>query len=70
MIMVVLMCLKSQLITDYIHNKKIDWKDYGLSFLASLYYLADNYDISELSQETVASIPEHEVSDENVREGC
>ena len=55
---------------EYIYNKKIVWKDYGLSFLASLYYLADKYDISELRQEIIASIPEHKVSEENVRGGC
>ena len=55
---------------EYIYNKKMDWKDYKLTFLASLYYLADKYDISELRQEIIASIPEHKVSEENVRGGC
>ena len=35
-----------------------------------IYNLADKYDISELRQEIIASIPEHKVSEENVRGGC
>ena len=51
---------------DFIYNKKMTWNDYELSFLASLYYVADKYDISELRDEIIASIPEHEITDENV----
>jgi len=51
---------------DYIYNKEMDWDGHELSFLASLYYVADKYDISELREEIIASIPEHKVSDENV----
>jgi len=51
---------------DYIYNKDMDWDGHELSFLASLYYVADKYDISELREEIIASIPEHKVSDENV----
>ena len=51
---------------EYIYNKKMNWKDYKLTFLAYLSYLAEKYDISELRQEIISSIPEHRVSDENV----
>jgi len=51
---------------NYIYNKGMDWDECELSFLASLYYLADKYDISELREEIIASIPEHKINDENV----
>jgi len=51
---------------EFIYNKPVDWKNYKLSFLTSLYYLADKYDISELRKQILTSIPEHKVSAENV----
>jgi len=51
---------------EYIYNKKIEWIDYDLNFLSSLYYLADLYDIEELRLKVIASIPEYEVSEQNV----
>jgi len=53
---------------EYIYNKKLVFKDASLNFLASLYYLADKYNIKDLRDEIVASIPEHEVTKENVLE--
>jgi len=53
---------------EYIYNKKLVFKDISLSFLASLYYLANKYNIEDLRDEIVASIPEHEVTKENVLE--
>jgi len=53
---------------EYVYNKKLVFKDISLSFLASLYYLANKYNIEDLRDEIVASIPEHEVTKENVLE--
>eukprot|EP00092_Neocalanus_flemingeri_P027025 GFUD01029306.1.p1 GENE.GFUD01029306.1~~GFUD01029306.1.p1 ORF type:complete len:273 (-),score=65.78 GFUD01029306.1:19-837(-) len=55
-----------QVMVDFIHNKQPDWKDCDLSFLASLYYLADKYNIEELRDKIIASIPEQEVTKDNV----
>eukprot|EP00092_Neocalanus_flemingeri_P029234 GFUD01031737.1.p1 GENE.GFUD01031737.1~~GFUD01031737.1.p1 ORF type:complete len:274 (+),score=69.56 GFUD01031737.1:52-873(+) len=51
---------------EYIYNKKLDWMDYNLGFLSSLYYAAEKFNIEELREEIIASIPEHEVSEENL----
>eukprot|EP00092_Neocalanus_flemingeri_P063817 GFUD01077290.1.p1 GENE.GFUD01077290.1~~GFUD01077290.1.p1 ORF type:complete len:278 (-),score=70.22 GFUD01077290.1:20-853(-) len=51
---------------QYIYHKKLDWMEYDLSFLSSLYYLAEKFIIEELREEIIASIPKHEVSEENV----
>jgi len=51
---------------EYIYNKKIKWIDYDFNFLSSLYYVADLYDIEKLRLEVLASIPEHDVSEQNV----
>eukprot|EP00092_Neocalanus_flemingeri_P018914 GFUD01020486.1.p1 GENE.GFUD01020486.1~~GFUD01020486.1.p1 ORF type:complete len:272 (+),score=62.46 GFUD01020486.1:53-868(+) len=55
-----------QAMIEFIYNKQHNWKDFALSFLASLYYLAEKYNIKDLKDEIMASIPEHEVSLENV----
>ena len=46
--------------------KKSGFEDAILSFLASLYYLADKYNIKDLRDEIVAVIPQHEITKENV----
>ena len=51
---------------EFIYNKKPNYKDIDLSVLASLYYLTDKYDILQLRNEIIASIPEHPVTKENV----
>jgi len=51
---------------DYIYNKKIELTDFDLDFLSSLYYIADLYNIEELRLDIIASIPEHDVSDQNL----
>jgi len=53
---------------EYIYNKQFCWDDYDLGFLASLYYLADKYNIVDLRQEIIASVPRHTVSKGNVLE--
>jgi len=53
---------------EYIYNKKMDFKEASLSFLASLYYLADKYNIKDLRDEIVAVISQHEITEENVLE--
>ena len=50
---------------ESIYNKKPDFKALDFSFLISLYYLADKYDIQHLRNEIIASIPEHEITKEN-----
>jgi len=51
---------------EYIYNKKLVFKDVSLGFLASLFYLADKYNIEDLRDEIVAYIPEYEITKENV----
>ena len=51
---------------EYIYNKKSDFKKDSLSFLASLYYLADKYNIKDLRDEIVAVIPDHKITMKNV----
>ena len=53
---------------EYIYNKKSGFEDASLSFLASLYYLADKYNIKDLRDEIVAVIPQYEITKENVIE--
>ena len=53
---------------EYIYNKQFCWDDYDLGFLASLYYLADKYNIGDLQDEIIASVPRHTVSKGNVLE--
>eukprot|EP00092_Neocalanus_flemingeri_P074054 GFUD01091518.1.p1 GENE.GFUD01091518.1~~GFUD01091518.1.p1 ORF type:complete len:266 (-),score=68.70 GFUD01091518.1:168-965(-) len=51
---------------NYIYNKQNEWTKYDLRYLSSLYYLAEKYDMMELREKILASIPEQKVSDENV----
>eukprot|EP00092_Neocalanus_flemingeri_P092961 GFUD01118090.1.p1 GENE.GFUD01118090.1~~GFUD01118090.1.p1 ORF type:complete len:263 (+),score=56.90 GFUD01118090.1:51-839(+) len=51
---------------EFIYNKPLTWKDYHLSFLSSLYYLAEKYNVEDLKHEIIASIPEHDVTMHNV----
>eukprot|EP00092_Neocalanus_flemingeri_P102204 GFUD01130718.1.p1 GENE.GFUD01130718.1~~GFUD01130718.1.p1 ORF type:complete len:242 (+),score=58.43 GFUD01130718.1:52-777(+) len=53
-------------LVQYIYHKKLDWMNYDRGFLSSLYYLAEKFIIEELREEIIASIPKHEVSEENV----
>jgi len=55
-----------QAMIEFIYNKKPSYKDLDLTFLASLYYLADKYDLLDLRKEIIASITEHPVTKENV----
>jgi len=57
-----------QTMVEFVYNKKPSYKDADLGFLASLYYLADKYDIQDLRIEIIAAIPDHEVTKENVLE--
>jgi len=50
---------------DYIYSKKIEFNDFDIDFLSSLYSLADIYNIEELRLDIIASIPEHVVSEQN-----
>jgi len=50
---------------EFIYNKKPNYKESDLSFLTSLYYLADKYNIEQLRNEILDSIPEHEVTSES-----
>jgi len=55
-----------EMMIDYIYNKKIEFVNYELDCLSKLYHLADKYDIKELRFEIITSIPEHEITIENV----
>jgi len=55
-----------EMMIDFIYNKKIEFINYDLDCLSKLYYLADKYDIEELRLEIIASIPEHEITIQNV----
>eukprot|EP00092_Neocalanus_flemingeri_P102892 GFUD01131619.1.p1 GENE.GFUD01131619.1~~GFUD01131619.1.p1 ORF type:complete len:243 (-),score=68.39 GFUD01131619.1:22-675(-) len=55
-----------QAMVDFIHNKQPDWKECDLSFLASLYYLADKYNVEDLRDMIIASFPDQEVTKDNV----
>eukprot|EP00092_Neocalanus_flemingeri_P054323 GFUD01063967.1.p1 GENE.GFUD01063967.1~~GFUD01063967.1.p1 ORF type:complete len:270 (-),score=63.86 GFUD01063967.1:19-828(-) len=55
-----------QAMIEFIYSKQPNCKDMALSFLASLYYHAEKYNIKDLKDEIMASIPEHEVTMENV----
>jgi len=57
-----------QAMIDFIYDKKISFADLDLKFLSSLYYLADKYDIQDLSREIIASLPSHEITNDNVLE--
>eukprot|EP00092_Neocalanus_flemingeri_P037485 GFUD01040817.1.p1 GENE.GFUD01040817.1~~GFUD01040817.1.p1 ORF type:complete len:280 (-),score=44.44 GFUD01040817.1:15-854(-) len=55
-----------QAMVDFIYNKQTALRVYELDFLASLYYLAEKFDLQDLKQGILAAIPEHEVTNENV----
>jgi len=55
-----------QAMMEAIYNKKPDWNSYDLPFLCSLYYLAEKYNIEHLRGEILASIPQHDVTRDNV----
>jgi len=55
-----------QAMIEFIYNKKLVFKDVGLDFLASLYYLAEKYNIEDLRDEIVVFIPEYKITKENV----
>jgi len=57
-----------QAMIEFIYNKKLVFKDVGLDFLASLYYLAEKYNLEDLINEIVAFIPEYKITKENVLE--
>ena len=50
----------------FIYNKKTKWQIYDLSFVSSVYYLAEKYDLETLREEIIAAISRYQVSDENV----
>jgi len=49
---------------EFIYNKKPNYKESDLSFLTSLYYMADKYNIEHLRKEILDYIPEHKVTSE------
>eukprot|EP00092_Neocalanus_flemingeri_P037484 GFUD01040816.1.p1 GENE.GFUD01040816.1~~GFUD01040816.1.p1 ORF type:complete len:274 (-),score=42.39 GFUD01040816.1:15-836(-) len=55
-----------QAMIEFIYNKRTALGDLELSFLASLYYLAEKYYLEDLKEGILAIIPEHEVNNENV----
>ena len=55
-----------QVMVECIYNKEQQWEDFDLSFLASLYHLADKYMIDNLRSEIIASISNYISTEENV----
>ena len=56
-----------QVMIDYIYNKQpLNLNEYDVNVLAPLYYLADKYIISDLSEKIVTAVAECGVSRENV----
>ena len=41
---------------EFIYDKKLDWAVYSLSFLTSLYYLAEKYNIKDLMEKILIKI--------------
>eukprot|EP00092_Neocalanus_flemingeri_P016201 GFUD01017535.1.p1 GENE.GFUD01017535.1~~GFUD01017535.1.p1 ORF type:complete len:238 (-),score=71.67 GFUD01017535.1:117-830(-) len=50
-----------QVMIDFIYNKQPNWKDLSISFLCSLYYLADKYIIGSLKTEIIDCISEQKI---------
>eukprot|EP00092_Neocalanus_flemingeri_P060462 GFUD01072476.1.p1 GENE.GFUD01072476.1~~GFUD01072476.1.p1 ORF type:complete len:278 (-),score=80.84 GFUD01072476.1:11-844(-) len=50
-----------QVMIDFIYNKQPNWKDLSISFLCSLYYLAEKYNIGSLKTEIIACISEQKI---------
>eukprot|EP00092_Neocalanus_flemingeri_P021867 GFUD01023722.1.p1 GENE.GFUD01023722.1~~GFUD01023722.1.p1 ORF type:complete len:273 (-),score=76.30 GFUD01023722.1:16-834(-) len=55
-----------QVMINFIYNKPTNWEDYTISFLCSLYYLAEKYNIGDLKTDIIISIPGHKITRENV----
>lgn len=55
-----------QAMIDFIYNKHVDIGEYDLVFTSQLYNLAEKYNIQDLRREIIASIPKHDMTDENV----
>jgi len=55
-----------QVMVECIYNKEQYWEDFDLSFLASLYHLAEKYMIENLRSEIIDYIPNYIVTKENV----
>jgi hypothetical protein len=53
---------------EFIYDKDLDWNTYSLSFLSSLYYLAEKYDIKNLMEKILITIQAYKVIKENVME--
>jgi hypothetical protein len=41
---------------EFIYDKKLNWPSYSLHFLASLYYLAEKYNIEDLKDKIIFNI--------------
>ena len=55
-----------QAMVDFIYNKAhINWKECAPTFLCSLYYLAEKYNLTDLKQLIVDSIADQKVTKEN-----
>eukprot|EP00092_Neocalanus_flemingeri_P104798 GFUD01134277.1.p1 GENE.GFUD01134277.1~~GFUD01134277.1.p1 ORF type:complete len:265 (-),score=78.28 GFUD01134277.1:40-834(-) len=57
-----------QAMVDFIYNKQPNWKDFSVSFLCSLYYLAEKYIIGDLKAEIIATISDLKITKEKVLE--
>jgi len=55
---------------EYIYNKKLVFKDASLGFLASLYYLAEKYNMEDLRDEIFAFIPKYKITRDNFLEAA
>eukprot|EP00092_Neocalanus_flemingeri_P108069 GFUD01138725.1.p1 GENE.GFUD01138725.1~~GFUD01138725.1.p1 ORF type:complete len:283 (+),score=66.08 GFUD01138725.1:53-901(+) len=57
-----------QAMVDFIYNKQPNWKDFSVSFLCSLYYLGEKYNIGDLKAEIIATISDLKITKEKVLE--
>jgi len=55
-----------QVMINFIYNKEMDWSVFNLSFLSSLYYLADKYDIKDMESKILSNISEQKISKDDV----
>eukprot|EP00092_Neocalanus_flemingeri_P085207 GFUD01107191.1.p1 GENE.GFUD01107191.1~~GFUD01107191.1.p1 ORF type:complete len:284 (-),score=76.20 GFUD01107191.1:86-898(-) len=55
-----------QAMIDFIYKGQLNWKEYDLSVITSLYYLAEKYNVDNMKNMVIASIPEQEVTKDNV----
>ena len=51
-----------QVMINFIYNKEMDWSVYNFSFLSSLYYLADKYDIKDMESKILHNISDQKIS--------